>query len=279
MNLWSLNFTISADIINPVEEHLDALELTYSSFESGKDFQVDIIFQEKPDEIDIESIMGFANKISSQQIKPTVQEIENKDWVKENQKNFPPIEVGSFYIYGSHIDLKTDKPFPILIDANTAFGTGQHETTKGCLIAMEDLSKNVTPSSILDMGCGTAILAIAAKMLFGCEVVGIDNDPESIKVSKENAKLNQVSINCAVGDGYKSLEGHFDVIISNILAGPLINMAQDLSMHLNDGGHTILAGLLETQASEVQKAHEEVGLALVNKKTLNEWTILVMKKA
>jgi len=214
----------------------------------------------------------------------SIEAMPDIDWVAESQKSLPSLQAGRFYIYGSHIN---DPPppgrIPLLIEANVAFGTGQHETTRGCLRALSDLAKRIHPSSALDMGCGSGVLAMAVAKLWACPVLAIDCDGPSIPVARENCRFNRVA-NCVriqQGRGYRAASigniAPYDLIVANILAEPLVAMAQDLKRHLAPDGFAVLSGLLWHQAARVTARHRAAGLRLVTRYREGDWTTLVMQ--
>ncbi|MDR3625167.1 MAG: 50S ribosomal protein L11 methyltransferase [Chlamydiales bacterium] len=202
------------------------------------------------------------------------------DYLAENQKSFPPIEVKEFYIYGSHIksSLPTNKTC-LLLDAASAFGSGHHESTKGCLELIADLSKEYSFKNPLDLGCGSGILALAIAKAMSTKVTASDIDPESVRVTKENAKLNHVhNINVYESDGFSSLElqkhAPFDLIVANILAKPLCLLAKEMASYLIKDGQIVLSGLLNTQKEEVLAAYIKEGFHFRSELILGEWTTL-----
>lgn len=207
------------------------------------------------------------------------------DWLVENRRAFPPIPVGDFFIYSSFFEdaLPGDK-HAIKLDAATAFGTGEHPTTAGCLEVMSDLyADGFRPERVLDMGCGSGILAIGAAKLWRVPTLAVDNDPEAVRVARENCQENDVSqtVTCSLGDGYEArvLAPFYDLIIANILANPLCEMAGDLAKHLSPEGHVILSGILNTQAQTVIDAHGAKKLSLVHQIVRGDWTILHLKSS
>lgn len=217
----------------------------------------------------------------------TVNKQENKDWLTENRKLFNPVKAGRYYIYGSHITTPPPESLISLrIDAATAFGSGKHQTTKGCLLALDMLAKlhNFKPKQVLDMGCGTGILGMAAAKTFKCPVLAVDIDKESIRVTHKTAKDNGLSrfITAQVGNGYltglAAQERKYDLIFANILAKPLTLMANDLSRHLSNNGFAILSGLLTEQEQWVLSSHQAAGLSLKKRFRINEWSTLIVSK-
>ncbi|MEQ9607155.1 MAG: 50S ribosomal protein L11 methyltransferase, partial [Kiloniellaceae bacterium] len=163
-------------------------------------------------------------------------------------------------------------------------GTGRHETTRGCLLALQDIAKRRQASVILDMGCGSGVLAMAAARLWPCRVLGVDNDAPSIRVAQENLEANGVAdaVTLLCGDGFRDARvrqaGPYDLILANILAEPLCRMAGDVKRHLAPGGLVILSGLLTTQERQVTARYRAAGLVLVTRYRLAEWSTLVLKR-
>ena len=219
-----------------------------------------------------------------------VEDIPETNWLEESYLQFPPFKIENFFIFGSHYDGKTPKgKIPLQIDAATAFGSGEHGTTRGCLEALLHLhSTGLKPKAILDMGAGSGILGIAAYKLWKKPILAVDIDKEATRVACHHRKINNVpsgdkGMVCATGDGYaarrvKAQAKGFDLIIANILAGPLVIMAEDLSKNLAKNGITILSGLLVEQEKEVLKAHKAAGLSVVKRITHGEWRTLILSK-
>lgn len=208
------------------------------------------------------------------------------DWVTKVQKDFPPFMVGRCYIYGSHAEQPIPaNSIPLKIDAAAAFGTGEHDTTAGCLLALQWLKKtNACTRSVLDMGCGTAILAIAAAKLWrGARVSAYDNDAGAVRTSNENFLCNHLRrMRAFVSDGYKMTrvkrEGQHDMVVANILARPLMRMAREAAQSVAPNGTLILSGLLNTQENMVLTAHRYHGLRLIKRIRRGRWSVLILKK-
>jgi ribosomal protein L11 methyltransferase len=208
------------------------------------------------------------------------------DWLAEAYAGFPARHIGRFYVHGSHVPPPSGGTIPLHIDAATAFGSGEHATTEGCLLAIADLvRRGARIDRVLDMGTGSGILAIGiAKLVRTARVSAVDIDEESARVASLNAELNGVGnrVRAVQGNGYRSplaARGpRFDVIIANILARPLIRMAPSLHHRLAHGGTAILSGLLRRQEAAVLGAHKAMGLRLVGRKRIGEWTTLILRR-
>jgi ribosomal protein L11 methyltransferase len=215
-----------------------------------------------------------------------VMKLDEIDWVAQVQKDFPPFRMGPFYVYGSHArEVLPRNHFPLLIDAASAFGTGEHATTAGCLLALAAEKKHRPYAQyVADVGCGTAILAIGARRLWkSARMVVCDNDPVAVDVSRHNLRVNKITARAQafVSDGYKAYPmrraGSQEVIVANILARPLMRMAKDAARQLAPGGTLILSGLLRTQEARVLSAHRMQGLYLRKHLRRGQWSVLVLK--
>ena len=191
-----------------------------------------------------------------------------RDWLAENQLSFPPLRVGRFFVYGSHHDGKVPAgAIGIAIDAATAFGTGEHPSTRGCLLALERLARRRQFHRPLDIGTGTGILSIAAAKLLHRKVLAGDIDPRAICVARHNAACNGVRglVQSRNAPGYRDRlirRSRYDLILSNILARPLAVMAADLARRLAPDGRAVLSGLLRWQEPIVLAPHRGCGIVL-----------------
>lgn len=219
------------------------------------------------------------------QVKTRVMKLAEIDWVTQVQKDFPPFRLGRFYVYGSHArDTVPTNSLPLLIDAVAAFGTGEHATTAGCLVALEQIHKTrPRVRTALDVGCGTAILGIGAARLWkAARIEACDNDPVAVRVSRVNLRANRIHARAKawVSDGYKHRPiCHLpkqEVIVANILALPLMQMARDAAKMLAEDGVLILSGLLDHQENMVLMAYRSVGLRLVKRLRRGKWSVLVL---
>ena len=216
-----------------------------------------------------------------------IEEMPATDWVADYQSRTKPVTIGQFFVFPSHFDgAVPDGLVGIKLDAGLAFGTGEHESTSGCLVALEGLrDKGFNVARALDMGCGSAILAIAMAQLWpAAAIVAVDNDPNSVSTATENVADNGCAgaVRVAESDGYGSAvaqsETPYDLIAANILARPLIAMAPDAAAALTAGGHAILSGILSEQANDVLAAYESAGFARAERLDFDKWTTLVLTK-
>ncbi len=216
---------------------------------------------------------------------PTVEPLAARDWVVESQEAHAPLRSRRFWVHGGHVAAKPPAGLlPLRVEASQAFGTGRHETTLGCLLAMEALAKRRRPRRVLDMGCGSGILALAAARLWpAATVLGIDNDPVAVAVARRHAVLNGLSrrVVFVPAEGYRPAalrgRGRFDLVLANILARPLAAMAPDLQRALAPGGLALLSGLLVSQERQVSAPHEALGLRLVRRRRLSGWSVLTIR--
>ena len=212
-----------------------------------------------------------------------ISQIAQKNWVLDNIKQFPPLTVGRFFIYGSDFDGQIPvSRIPMKIPASTAFGTGNHGSTRGCLVALNELKFKFVRTA-LDMGCGSGILAIAIAKRWRCRVVASDKDIKAVRIAKVNVAANgeRGLVTVVEGPGYQKriLKGkRFNLIICNILARPLVKMSKDLSNHLTPGGTVVLAGLLVSQEVQVLTANRMQGLRLKRRIRIDGWSTLVLQK-
>lgn len=207
------------------------------------------------------------------------------DWIRLSQQGLPPVRAGRFFVYGRHDAGKVPKGvIPMRIEAGLAFGTGHHETTALCLRVLSDMAARRNVHHMLDLGCGTALLAIGAAKLWRKPVLASDIDPEAITVARENAELNGVGplVSSLVADGLAhprlSEAAPYDLIVANILAGPLTRMAGDIAGALQPGGLAVLSGLLEWQEKRILSYYNAYGLKLIATRRQNHWSALTLEK-
>ena len=204
--------------------------------------------------------------------------IPETDWNETWKKGFQPVDAGEQFIIIPPWEEKRKGRINLVIDPGMAFGTGHHETTRSCLVLMENYSPQTGRESFLDLGTGTGILAIAARKLGYHHVVGIDTDILAIAAARENIIINQVTdVEIIEGNLYE-LNETFDVIAANLISGVLVLLAPALFLHMNLGGIAILSGILIGQEDEVIRAMEEVKLTLCEKYRDGKWVSLVVER-
>lgn len=216
----------------------------------------------------------------------TISDIPDQDWVSKVQRDLSPVSAGRFFVYGSHdADKVPTDCVPLLIDAAMAFGTGHHGTTKGCLEAFDALmDKGFAGGKILDIGCGTAVLAMAAAKVLPHSVLASDIDPLAVEVAAANVVSNHLNdrVKCVVAPGFDAPElsysGPYDLIFANILKAPLIGLAPDMGRNVGPNGYAILSGILNEQADEVVEVYRQNGFNLIEKRVIVDWTTLTLGK-
>jgi ribosomal protein L11 methyltransferase len=212
-------------------------------------------------------------------------ELPEVDWVAHVRRELSPVEAGRFFVFGSHdADKVPAGRVALQIEATVAFGTGHHGTTLGCLRAFDRLAdQGFAPARVADIGCGTAVLAMAAAAILpDAVVIASDIDQVAVDVAVANLAINGLTgrVACveAAGFGHPALAGQFDLIFANILKGPLIELAPDMAAHTQKGGIVILSGLLVVQAEAVLAAYVAQGFQQVAREDLGEWSALVLKR-
>lgn len=289
---WKVTFTLLAEAAGTAENSFDDIALAVSGFETDEAngiWTFELLFGEEPDMQDIERRLMVMSSLHNVPLPSTqLEKMEQQDWLAQVARSFPPLSIGRFYIHGSHVQEPPPAgSIPIQVDAGAAFGSGEHGTTRCCLEAMDWLARSHNFRHILDMGCGSGVLAIAAAKLWKTDVLAVDIDPVAVSVTETNARDNRehVRVKAAVSDGYSGeavarggRQGKYELIIANILARPLIQFAPDLYQHLEPGGTAVLSGLLTNQETMVMTAHRMQGLDLKRRFVNQEWCTLVLKK-
>lgn len=215
-----------------------------------------------------------------------ISELPETDWVAHVKRELAPVVAGRFFVYGSHdADKVPADAVPLLIEAAMAFGTGHHGTTLGCLTALDRLERaGLRATKVADIGCGTAVLAMAAAKLWPETVLASDIDPVAVETAAANVVANGLAgrVICLEAAGFAhpqiAAAAPFDLIFANILKAPLISLAPDMGRFCAESGHVILSGILHEQADEVIAAYETQGFTLVSRDEYGDWTTLVMRR-
>ncbi len=215
-----------------------------------------------------------------------VSELPETDWVAHVRRELHPVEAGRFFVYGSH---DADKVPPdreaLLIEASMAFGTGHHGTTQGCLRALDRLlNRGVTCRNVVDIGCGTAVLAMAAAKVWPDRVIASDIDEVAVDVARTNLAANGLEnrVHCVEAAGFAHPElaaaAPFDLVFANILKGPLVVLAPEMASHVKTGGLAILSGILTHQADEVIARYADAGFELLEREDIGDWSTLTLRR-
>ncbi|ATG34670.1 ribosomal protein L11 methyltransferase PrmA [Phaeobacter piscinae] len=238
-------------------------------------------FTETPDEA---GLALLATMFDAQPF--VISELPETDWVAHVRRELAPVEAGRFFVYGSHdADKVPADRIPLLIEAAMAFGTGHHGTTLGCLKALDTLIEDgFVGDKVADIGCGTAVLAMAAARVWDGQILASDIDQVAVDVAEANLKANDMEgrVHCLEAAGFDAPalaeSAPFDLIFANILKGPLVALAPDVAAHLRSDGYAILSGLLNEQADEVQGVYAQNGINLVQRSEIGDWTTLLLQK-
>jgi len=247
-------------------------------------WDVTLHFAEAPDQTSVRELVGIAAGGDVAQA-ITFDTVEAKDWVKATLEELVPVRAGRFIVHGQH-DRSRISPnkLGIEIEAALAFGTGHHGTTRGCLLLLDSVLKAHKPKRVLDLGTGTGVLAIAATKALRVKVLASDIDPLAVRVARDNARLNGTGdlVGTIQATGFSAPEfakhGPFDLVLANILANPLRQMATQMARHLAPSALVILSGLLPHQAQSVIAAYRARGLVLKRHLQIEGWSSLLMQR-
>lgn len=254
-------------------------------FSIAEEFLVEGYTSNKPDLGWFDDKLFHVYLLHSLPIRPdfTVSRVNNnEDWLATCYKAMPAMRVGRYRVCGTHL-AESQNPCKnmLVIDAATAFGSGDHPTTKGCLKTLDTLAHNHNFHSVLDMGCGSGILAIAAKKTWNsAHVVAADYDKESVIVTKRNAQLNKCKLEAFESFGFSNAKTHrnYDLVLANILARPLVSISPHVGRFTNPQGFVVLSGLLVKQIPLVLSAYQHQGFSLHMKIIYNGWATLCLKR-
>jgi ribosomal protein L11 methyltransferase len=282
---FKLRVSVPAAALETFEAALQALggAVARDAAESPADVALEVYFAERPMRTAVAAALSAAGFVPP---RFSIEALPELDWVAESQKGLPPLRAGRFFVFASHAagvgEERPPSAIAIRIEAGRAFGTGHHESTRGCLLALDALSRRGRPRACLDLGCGSGILAIAMAKLWRARVLACDIDPLAVAITQENARLNGVgpAVRAALSDGASRRNlfhwAPYDVIAANILAAPLSAMAGDLKGVLAPGGRLILSGLLRSQERAVLARYRARHLRLKRRLVLGDWVTLVL---
>jgi ribosomal protein L11 methyltransferase len=265
-------------------ECLDPDDTACSAFE-GDDgrWQLAIHFRNRPDAAALRALLELGLDAQAAQ-ELTIERVAAADWVAQSLAGLAPVRAGRFIVHGAHDRARVmTNDIGIEIEAALAFGTGHHGTTRGCLLALDDLGKRWRPRRVLDIGTGSGVLAMAAAMAFRTRVLASDIDRVAVIAARENVRRNRVApavtLLHAAGAGVRAItaRGPFDLIVANILLGPLLRLAVPIRRLAAPNGRIVLSGLLPSHANAVISAYRAQGLILERRIPLDGWMTLVLK--
>ncbi len=266
------------DVLFPPANAVSLTKHDDTAADDATAWKLEAYFPERPDAEALSTLFADAGVGA-----PLIEELPDIDWVAHALEGLGIVEAGRFVLYGSHDAGKIsddDGRIAIRIDANQAFGTGHHPTTAGCLTLLDRFA-GAPPDSVFDLGCGSAVLAIAAAKLWDVEVLASDIDERSIEIAGENIELNSAGdlVNAIVADGFADprikVRAPYDFVFANILAGPLVDFAPAMADHVARRGRVMLAGLMADQETGVIAAYEAAGFRLLNRLNHQTWPVLL----
>ncbi len=268
-----------------LEEVLGALALANHRPDPQGPLILQGFFTSQPDEAELAAMLERASDGPPPDYQVTYH--PPRDWLAENRADFPPLSLGRFWVHGSHITARRPARLSLKIDAALAFGSGSHPTTAGCLAALQHIARQQKPGNILDLGCGSAILAMAAARLWpAARLTASDIDPASISTARDNLRQNRISrarcqLVLANGLRHRQLQAAapYQLVLANILAAPLRQLAPAIARVLAGQGWLVLAGLLDHQARAVLAAYRAEGLVPVWQRVQEGWSILILRPA
>jgi ribosomal protein L11 methyltransferase len=252
-------------------------------FEDGpQTWRVDAYFSEPPD---TNRLHQFLADHGARDVECVIETVPDADWVAVTQERLHPVRAGRFVVHGRHDRARVGRSrWAIEIDAGQAFGTAHHGSTRGCLVALDALAKHERFSSILDLGTGTGVLAIAAARLWHARVIASDIDPVAAAIASANARRNGVgslvTAVTAAGLAHPLIRAGapYDLVAANILARPLMALASPLALVVRTGGVAVLSGITRNQAARVAAAYRAAGFAHYRRIVFDEWVTLALRR-
>jgi len=293
IDVWRVGFVLPEapppELVQALEERAEAVSIFAHEVDDTHDarsWRVDLFFFDMPDATRLRAELGtllehygcalgdFATTL-----------VLADDWVRQAAAQRGPVRAGRYFVHGAAERGRVPADaIGLEIEAGLAFGSGEHESTQGCLLALDWLAGRRPVRRVLDVGTGSGILAIAAARTWPCRVVAVEIERIAVEVARENAALNGVAgrVTVHLGDAWRCPQvrraAPYDLVLANILADPLIAMARDLRAGLRPGGFAVLSGLLDRQAPRVFGVHLAYGLHPVHRIDLGRWTTLVLRR-
>lgn len=286
--LWAVEFIAPYAAVAPLEDVLDGVGFAVSAFEAvpgpdpvepGPEWRIQLLAARRPNLRRLRRLV--AEVCRALDLAPPAlssRRLSEADLVKGGLEGGPPVRAGRFVVANA----PGGRPGALLIEPGLAFGTGQHETTQGCLLALDALARRRRFARPLDLGCGSGVLALAMARLWRAQVAASDVDPRAVRETLANARVNALRpwVRGVVAAGLAAPElrgrGRFDLIVANILARPLVRLAPEVARALAPGGALVLSGLLRRQEAEVRAAYRAQGLRLRRRFVLGDWSTLLL---
>jgi ribosomal protein L11 methyltransferase len=277
----------AAERLGDLIEKMDPAPFAVGVFEieDGSDLhEIGVHFEDRPDAVALDLLAAVCGA------RPfALSEVPDVDWVAHVRRELTPVAAGRFFVYGAHDAGRVPEGrIALLIEAAMAFGTGHHATTLGCLLALDRLADGWVAPRVADIGCGTAVLGMAAARVWAGQlaqpVIVSDNDPVAVAVAEANVAANGLTgaLMPVLAEGFDApaiaAAAPFDLIFANILKGPLIALAPDMARHLAPGGRVILSGLLTSQADEILAHYARLGINPEQHDRIGDWSILTLTR-
>jgi ribosomal protein L11 methyltransferase len=285
LSMRTIDAALARALAGAFENLIEPAPGAVTQFEEGPDaWRIEAYFSDPPD---IGTVTQQLHGAVGQAVPAlSLADVPDLNWVEISQAALPPVVAGRFLVHGSHDRGKIPQgPNAILIDAGEAFGTAHHATTLGCLLAIDRLTRARTFSRVLDLGCGSGVLAIAAaRALPRADILASDSDAQAVAVAATNAKANgvgqRIAFCCAKGLAHPwlRLAAPFDLVVANILASPLCALAPNLRTAVRNGGTLVLSGLLDPEAPRVIAAYAAQGFAVLDHSRIAGWSTLTLSK-
>ena len=293
--MFSCKFLISSDILSELDDfianhdidNVSVFENTQFGFSSNLDqngFPVAKFFDVEIYTENTEYIEQLLKERFGDGVKFfTIQKIDDKDWVNSYLKELKPVICDKFYFYNEFTQAKpaNQELIPIKLNSALAFGSGHHQTTQACLLNMRYLLENRSfhPQDILDMGCGTGILGICALKIWNdAKLLGVDMDPESVRITEDNYRANKISAKAICEENLEKITDKFDLIFCNILKQPLINLCSEFVKAMNSGAYIITSGYIITQENELTKYYINNKFKIKHRIQADDWVSIIFQR-